>query len=146
MEPDSTKGPRQAYIRFAMTGENTDTAIVPERPESDGLKHWAVGNGTQMTFMRQVPLRPHGVHAIDPTGGFVTGWSGEYTMVASANGSDTTMVFGRPFTAEPVTGEQKQQIVDAVIASFDPVQMGVTEDVLRKAFERWSPSSSPSSS
>ena len=45
------------------------------------------------------------------------------------------MVFRRPFTGEPVTAAQKQGIVDAVIASFDPVQMGVTEDVLRRAFD-----------
>lgn len=133
--PDSTKGPRQGYIRFAMTGEGTDTAMLPERPEPDGLKQWMVTRGKQGMFMRQVPLRPRGVHAVDPTGGFVTGWSGEYVLVATANGSDTAMVFRRPFSAEPVTAAQKQAIVDGVIAEFNEQEMDVTGDELRKAFD-----------
>lgn len=133
--PDSIAGPRQAYIRFPMTGETADTVMVPERAEPEGLKQWAVREGNRMSFMRQVPLRPRGVHAIDPTGGFITGWSGEYVMVASLNGGDTTMVFRRPFTAEPVTAEQKQDIVDAVIGGFNPTEMGVTEAALRDAFD-----------
>ena len=135
LPPDSTTGPRQGYVRFAMTGEVTDTAIVPERAEPAGLKQWAVGEGGRMMFSRQVPLRPRGEHAVDPTGGFVTGWSGEYALVASRNGADTSMVFRRPFTAEPVTASQKTDIVEQVIAGFAMNQMGVTEDMLRKAFD-----------
>jgi hypothetical protein len=135
LPPDSTTGPRQGYIRFGMTGESTDTAIVPERAEPSGLKQWMVTRGTQGMFMRQVPLRPRGVHAVDPTGGFVTGWSGEYALVTSSNGSDTSMVFRRPFTPEPVTAALKQAIVDNVIAQFDDQEMGVDEAELRKAFD-----------
>jgi hypothetical protein len=135
MPPDSTKGPRQGYIRFGMTGEATDTAIVPERPEPEGLKQWMVTRGNQGMFMRQVPLRPRGVHAVDPTGGFVTGWSGEYVLVSSNTGSDTTMVFQRPFTAEPVGADLKQALVDNVIAQFNDQEMDVGEDELRKAFD-----------
>jgi hypothetical protein len=135
LRPDSLRGPGQGYVRFPMTGESSDTTMVPERPEPEGLKQWAVGEGDRINFMRQVPLRPRGVHAIDPTGGFVTGWSGEYALVASANGGDTAMVFRRPFTAEPVTAAQKADIVEQVIAGFDFNQMGVTEEALRKAFD-----------
>jgi hypothetical protein len=136
LPPDTiTRKPRQGYVRFGMTGEATDTAIVPEVPEPDGLKQWMVTRGNQGMFMRQVPLRPRGVHAVDPTGGFVTGWSGDYTLVVSANGGDTAMVFRRPFTPEPVTPALKQALVDRVIAEFNDQEMGVTEAELRTAFD-----------
>lgn len=135
MPPDSSSGPRQGFIRFAMTGESSDTAILPERPEPTGLQQWAVTEDGRMRFRRLVPLRGRPLHAIDPTGGFVTGWSGEYALAAVADGGDTTMVFRRQFTAEPVTAAEKQSIVDQVITDFDFNTMGVTEAVLRRSFD-----------
>lgn len=126
--------PALSFIRFAMTGNTTDTVAVRLRPKPEGLKEWVVRRGGNAVMSMVVPLRPTDVVTPDPIGGFVTGWSGEYRIAAVSNSSDTAMVFGRPWTASAVTGAEKQAMVDEVIRSFDLNAMQFTETALREGF------------
>ncbi|MDX2262558.1 MAG: hypothetical protein SFU84_12775 [Gemmatimonadales bacterium] len=114
MPPDSTRGPFQAYLRFSLDGATLDTAMLPERPKAD--RRWIVREGNNIRFEMQVPLQPRDRHAADPMGGFVTGWSGEYLLRFTRNGSDTLRLFGRPMPSGTVTADEKARIVEQRIA------------------------------
>lgn len=131
LPPDSIFGPRQGYLRFSLDGARIDTAWLPEPREPSGLKQWSLGEG----FLRPVPLRPRGVHAIDPTGGFITGWSNRYQLVVTESGRDTVMVFGRAHTPVAVRAAEKSAIVNEIIARMDFATLGIDETVVRQAYD-----------
>ncbi|HRP07783.1 MAG TPA: hypothetical protein PLL69_04785, partial [Gemmatimonadales bacterium] len=136
MMTDSDSGPpSQAFIRFALDGRTTDTTLIRLRPKPEGLKDWVVRRDGNAVMSRVVPLRPVDIVMPDPAGGFLSGWSGEYRIAAVASSSDTTMVFGRPWTASAVTGAEKQAQVEEVIRSFDLNAMQLTEAALRDGFD-----------
>src|SRR5690606_32331640 len=130
--------PAQPFIRFPMSGESVDTIENPLTPAPSGPIQWIVragssGGGGVMSLM--VPLRPTDLIAIDPTGGFVAGWSGAYRIAVINVDGDTTMIFGREYPLIPVTAGQKQALIDEVVASMTQSGMGVTESQLREAFD-----------
>ena len=131
-QPDSTAPPAQALIRARIDGTSLDTIWITERPAEEA-KRWIVTQGNDNVFMMSVPYQPTDLHAVDPTGGLISGWNGEYLLRTSSNGRDTVAIFGRQWTPEPVTGADRSAIVEARIK--DQGREGASESVLRAAFK-----------
>lgn len=134
--PDSTQRNALAFVRFALTGSAADTVFVDERAGLPEAKPWIVreGNLTRMTV--SVPLQPAVQYAVDSKGGFVTGWTGEYSLRTTRDGRDTVALFGREFAPGVVTAAEKTRIVSDRIREmrgFDP--NGPSEAVLRQSFD-----------
>ena len=82
------------------------------------------------------PLQAGSHYVVDPLGGFITGWSGDYSLRVSRDGRDTVALFGRPWTPPPVSGAEKRRLVDQRIAEMTARgRSGLSEDVLRAAFD-----------
>lgn len=131
-QPDSSGPPAQALIRARVDGSAMDTAWVTERPREEG-KNWVVSEGKNIKFMMSVPFQPRDQHAVDPVGGFVSGWNGEYLLRTSRNGRDTVALFGRAWTPEAVTGAERSAIVEKRIREQEGG--GIPKNVLRAAFK-----------
>jgi hypothetical protein len=133
---DSTLKNAQAFVRFPVNARTADTVFAIERQDTEEGKSWLVREGNRISMGVAVPLqaRPH--HVIDPTGGFVTGWSGDYSLRVTSDGRDTLALFGRPWASIPVSGAEKRRLVDQRIAEMrEGNRSGPSEEVLRVAFD-----------
>ncbi|MFN2317433.1 MAG: 6-bladed beta-propeller [Gemmatimonadales bacterium] len=138
--PTMIQAPRDApsrgtpYVRWKMQGAAVDTIWVP-RNESQS-RTWTVstGSGTRSVarMMMTVPLTPRIVSTLNPDGGVVYGWSGDYQIAVSSAGEDTSMVFGRSWTPVPITAERKRFEVEAMIAQVGP---NIEDNTLRQTFK-----------
>lgn len=126
--PDSTAGPRSVFMRFSLDGISLDTVFLPEHPRSGA--RWLVPEGNKIKFEMLVPFQARDIHAVDPLGGFVTGWSGEFALRATKNGKDTTRLITRPAIGGTVTAEEKSAIVEEAIKG---VKGQAPENVLRES-------------
>lgn len=138
--PDSTLKNAQGFVRFPVNARTADTMFVVERQNTTEGKPWlireTIGGRSLVRMAVGVPLQPRAHYAVDPTGGFVTGWSGDYTLRVTRDGRDTVSLFGRAYTAEPVTGAEKQRIVEERVAEMrEGNRDGPSEDVLRASFD-----------
>ena len=110
-ENDEPRG--TPYVRWSLDGKELDTLWVP-RPHDPG-KYWTVKvqkGGKDVGMMSTgIPFMPTLSHTLHPDGGIVYGWSGEYQLVRSNNGSDTLKLFGRAWTAEPVSDARRSEEV-----------------------------------
>ncbi len=121
--PTMIQAPRDApsrgtpYVRWTMQGAEVDTVWVPHNESQS--KTWTIttGTGTQNVaqMMMSVPLTPRIISALNPDGGVVYGWSADYQLAVSSAGEDTSMVFGRTWTPEPITAERKRLEVDGIV-------------------------------
>lgn len=114
LPPDSVRGPAQGFIRLRFDGSAPDSAIVPEHPA--GARRWVMRDGKVTRFELAVPMQPTDHHAVDPTGGFVTGWNGEYLLRSSRAGRDTVRLFSRPRPISTISADEKARIVDEHVA------------------------------
>lgn len=128
MSTPETKDVIRFYIRFDTAGVATDTVGVPSLVES---KFWSVKVGDRTMMSTGIPLAPREVHAIDPAGGLLFGWSGEYRIVQSNTGADTVALFGRAWTPEPLAEERRRTAVEGMIAAHDDQ---FDETALRNSF------------
>lgn len=110
---DSSAGPRQGFVRFSLDGATIDTTFLPEHPRGDA--RWIVREGKNIKFEMLVPLQPRDIHAVDPMGGFVTGWSGEFMLRSTRDGRDTVRLISRPDVGGAVSPAEKVAIVDGKI-------------------------------
>lgn len=138
--PDSTLKNAQGFVRFAVNSRTADTMFVVERQDATPSRPWLirenVGGRTLTRMAVSVPLQPRAHYAIDPTGGFVTGWSADYALRLTSDGRDTMALFGRTFTPEPVTGAEKQRIVEERIGQMrEGNRDGPSEAALRASFD-----------
>jgi hypothetical protein len=133
MGQDSTRPNSQAIVRGRLDGTGLDTAWVTQRPPDEG-KVWTVTQGKEMQFMMSVPYQPEDIHAADSRGSLISGWNGEYMLRTTSDGRDTVSLFGRAWTAEPVTGAERAAIVEKRIKDQQG-EGGVPEVVLRDAFK-----------
>jgi len=111
---DSAAGPRQGFVRFSLDRAGIDTTFLPEHARGDA--RWIVREGKNLKFEMLVPLQPRDIHAVDPLGGFVTGWSGEFVLRTTRNGSDTVRLISRPDAGGVVSTAEKAAIVEGKIA------------------------------
>lgn len=126
----------EPFIRFALSGTAVESLLILEQKPDIETPMWTLGDGNSISMMITVPLQPQMLYLPHPSGQFVTGWAGEYRLRYTRNGQDTSRIFGRPWTPVPVTGDEKQQIVDRRIAQilgndFFPL----SEEQLRKSFD-----------
>ena len=133
---DTARRGAMAFVRFALSGSAVDTVFVGERAGLPAPKPWEIRNGNLLSMTMPVPLQPSVQYAVDRAGGFVTGWTGEYSLRTTRDGRDTVSLFGREFSPGAVSAADKSRIVEERIASMrasDP--NGASEAVLRKAFD-----------
>jgi hypothetical protein len=134
-EPGASRG--NAYTRYDSLGTTLDTLFLPRGPEA---RSWTVRGGSgQNRFVMgtTVPYSPAVVSGYAPEGGFVYGLSSGYQLAVSATGSDTLRLFGRAWTPEPITAEQKQEAVGRTIRRWNtgagPAGRRVDEAAFRAA-------------
>ena len=97
---DSVRGPRQGYLRFSLDGSRVDTVMIPERKK--GTNRWIVRDDKRIVFEALVPFQPRDIHTPRRARCFVTGWSGDYMLRLTRNGTDTVRLLGRTRPSEPV--------------------------------------------
>lgn len=129
IQPDSVH-PSAGFIRFSLDGRALDTTRVPEHPR-DPAKSWRVKEGKNLKFTMIPPLTARDIHTVDPRGGFLTGWSGDYMLRVTKNGGDTTALFGRPYVKVPVTAAEKQAMIEERVQSS---KQWTAEASLREGF------------
>jgi hypothetical protein len=134
---DTSRGPAEAYVRAPFAGTSADTVFVWERRRDRDASVWRIGQEGQYLMAMPVPYAPQDVQQADPRGGFVTTWTGEYLLRASTDGSDTTALFGRPFTPEPVSASDKQRLVDDRLAGMrgNGFDLPVSEAMLKAGMD-----------
>jgi hypothetical protein len=138
----STTVPRKAgkpaqtpYVRWSLAGTVVDTLWIPNRESG---KVWTVVMGKGGPVMTSgIPFLPLQTFALHPEGGFVYGWTGEYAIVRSATGKDSSLVFGRAWTRETISEERRKAEVEARIKELGTVKALGTqamEEAMRSAF------------
>ncbi|HEX7122526.1 MAG TPA: hypothetical protein VF178_09180 [Gemmatimonadaceae bacterium] len=138
--PDSTWRNVSSFVRFPLASTEADTVFVLDRQDVDEPKSWILRSGsgsqTRMMMAMSVPLQPSTNAQVDPTGGFITGWSGAYMLRLTSDGRDTTALFGRAWTAVAVSGSEKRRIVDQRIEQMTgDGRSSWSEDALRASFD-----------
>jgi hypothetical protein len=142
MGQDSTRPNAQAIVRARLDGTGMDTAWATQRPR-DESKLWTVTQGKEMQMMMAVPYQTDDVHGVDPVGALLSGWNGEYLLRTTRDGRDTVALFGRTWTPEPVSGAEREAIVEKRIKEQEG--SGVPEAVFRTAFKpEYIPDTKPS--
>jgi hypothetical protein len=135
--PDTSLRHALAFVRLPISGGSADTIFAAERQDAPRTRPWQVRDNGLLRTVVIVPLqaRPH--FAVDPAGGLVTGWSGDYVLRRTSDGRDTTALFGRVVTAEPVSAAEKIRIVEEQIASRASGRSGadIPEAAYRAAFD-----------
>lgn len=101
------------YTRYTLDGTFVDTIFVPQAGDA---KYWTVKQGKNSMMSTGIPAAARMVSAPNPFGGLLFGYSADYRIVASATGRDTAAIFGRAWTAEPVTGAWRHAAVERMIA------------------------------
>ena len=133
--PDS--GP--TYIRYAMDGATRDTLYLPKLPDHPE-RSWTFGNKNMMMSMG-IPLIAEQQLRVNPAGGFLVGMGDHYEIAETRRGRDTALVFGRTWTATPVSARRRQAIVDSTIKQ---VSGSVGEEAARNTIKVGDvPSSAP---
>lgn len=130
--PDSLANRTRTFVRVN-AALRVDTSVV-FFPSAGEQAMWTVGDGDAVMMMLNVPLSPQPMVTVDAAGGFLVGWSGRYELLASGTGRDTTIAFGRPFTASPVSSGEKQALVEQLIARMTASSGGPSATTLRKSF------------
>ena len=100
-------------VRYALDGTPRDTMRLPKGPDPT---RWTFagsrGGGTNRVFMlMSVPLSAGTVRAYHPGGGMVYGFAQGYELVRTSGGTDSVLVFGRAWTAEPLPDSVRQAAV-----------------------------------
>jgi hypothetical protein len=103
-------------VRWSLTGAALDTLWFP--PSEEG-KVWSVsvkrGGKDVMSMSTSVPFMPGQTQALHPHGGVVYGWTGAYSMVRSALGTDSVRVFGRAWTPDPASDARKRDELESQV-------------------------------
>lgn len=118
--PDSGKQSRgSALRRFKVDGTAIDTVWIPQRNEDEKVWTFSTGSGTarRNTMISSVPFSPSVVRVLHPNGGFMIGWTGEYRIMRSLTGEDTTMVFTRGWTPDPIPEALRVKQVEDMVAN-----------------------------
>lgn len=132
---DTTYAFSRGFLRAALSSEAVDSAWVVERRSLTRAPQWVLRQGTQMMMSLSIPLQPDMHIAFDPTGGIITGHSGEYSLRVSADGVDTTAIFGRSYTPVSVNAAEKAALVDERVRQNLRPGNPFDEAALRKAFD-----------
>jgi hypothetical protein len=125
----------RSFVRISLDGTTSDTVFVFERPEAAETDPWLIREGVLVRMTMVVPLQPRARFAIDPSGGFVTGWSGAYELRKTSDGRNTLLVFGRVVNPTNVSDEEKKAIVEFEISRRASTQDFPRESDLRAGMD-----------
>lgn len=132
---DSSYAHARGFLRATLASDAVDSAWVIERKSLARPPQWELRQGTQMSMTLSVPLQAGVYIAIDPAGGIISGYSGEYSLRVSSNGVDTTAIFGRSYSPVPVSAAEKAVLVDERVRQNLRPGSPFDEAALRKAFD-----------
>jgi hypothetical protein len=132
---DSTFTHYQGFVRVPVSAGPSDTLMAYERKGLPAQQAWEIRLGDRMQMSMAIPFQPRAHFTPDPTGRLLTGYSGEYSIRETRDGRDTVAIFGRTWTAEPVSADEKQQLVDARIARQTESPGPVDEATYRRAMD-----------
>ena len=62
-----------------------------------------------------IPFMPGQTQALHPDGGVVYAWTGAYSIVRSAKGTDSMRVFGRTWTPDPASDARKRDELESQV-------------------------------
>lgn len=128
-----SRPPGIPYLRWTLEGELRDTLWVPTGPEDQ--KYWSVtvnqGGQNTMALSTAIPLMPRLLSGYHPDGGFLIAWSGGYRIARAPHAADTTRLFGRAWTPDPVSAERRQFEVETMANQF---KGSYGEENLRRSF------------
>ena len=132
--PQPGEKPRgSAYVRWSIEGTALDTVWFPPREEE---KVWSVsvkqGGKNMMSMSTSVPFMPGQAQALHPDGGVVYAWTGAYSIVRSARGTDSVRVFGRAWTPDPASDARKR---DELESHVKDAKESFGEATVRAAFK-----------
>jgi hypothetical protein len=128
-------GASRAFLRFDTLGTMLDTLLVPSVPSAE---RWTFREGKNIVMSTNIPFTAKGEVALYPDGRVAHGWSGAYRVaVGGENGRDTTRVFGRAWTAEPLADGRRDKTYDVLMKQFAK-NLEVDEATMRLQFEKGS--------
>jgi hypothetical protein len=134
--PDSTLPNAQGFVRFPVNGDAADTVFVAAGGPSQSSRPWNIREGGRTRMTVVVPFQPRAFHTVDRMGGFLTGFSSDYLLRRSTDGRDTVSLFGRDWSASPVSASEKARIVDQRVAEIFANNNGeIAEATIRAAFD-----------
>jgi hypothetical protein len=134
--PDTIWRNAQGFVRFPMNGRTADTIFVRERQDVTPARPWLIREGNLIRMAVAVPYQPRAHYVVDPTGSYLTGWSGDYLFRLTRDGRDTVALFGREAEPLAVSAAEKQRLVDQRIAEVrEGNRSGPSEAELRAAFD-----------
>jgi hypothetical protein len=126
-------GASRAFLRFDTLGTLLDTLLVPEVPSAE---RWTFRRGKDAVMSTNIPFTPKGEVALYPDGRVAHGWSGAFQVaVGGEKGRDTTRVFGRAWTPEPLADGRRDASYDFLIKGFAK-NLEVDEATMRVQFEK----------
>lgn len=118
--PEGERAKRH-YIRYRLDGTLVDTLRILNPAVADEPE-WVLTGGSgnnKMMMSTSVPLAAGATWALDPAGGALFAWTGDYRFVASRTGLDTTQVISLAAKPATVTDERRAQIRDSMVSQFD---------------------------
>ena len=125
-------------VRYALDGTARDTLRSPRGPEpatwSFSGSSGGAGQVNRMVMTMAVPLSPVTVRANHPEGGMVYGFGRSYELVRTLGGSDTALVFGRAWTAEPLADSVREAAMARPVERLgDDFSEAAINDAMAKA-------------
>lgn len=96
------------YLRSAADGSGRDTLSVPKGGDP---KYWTMKRGKVMVMSTTIPFVPAMVSATGVDGNLLYGWSGGYRIAVSRGKGDTLAVFGRRWTATPISEKARREAI-----------------------------------
>ena len=125
-------------VRYALDGTARDTLRSPRGPEpatwSFSGSSGGAGQVNRMFMTMAVPLSPVTVRANHPAGGMVYGFARSYELVRTLGGSDTALVFGRAWTAEPLADSVREAAMARPVERLgDDFSEAAINDAMAKA-------------
>jgi len=110
------------FIRYRLDGSVVDTMVI-HGPERDGEdKFWTLSGGSggnKMMMMTTIPFAPEVRTPLDPAGGAIVTWTGEYRFWATSDGSDTTQIVTLVASPAKISEERRLHIRDSMVGNYE---------------------------
>ena len=110
------------YIRYRLDGTLVDTLKIAGPARADEDKYWTVSGGegrNKMMFMTSIPFAPEVRTPLDPAGGAIVAWTGEYRFWATSNGRDTTQVVSLAAAQATLSDDRRLHIRDSMVGLYE---------------------------
>jgi len=89
-----------------------------------------------MQMSMPVPMTPQAHYVVEPRGGLLTGWSGEYSIRVSRDGQDSVAVFGRQWSPVAIDAAERDRLHEAAVRGVTQNNSRWDEVSVRESFDR----------